>query len=322
VLYAISPDLSIKAIRDQIQIVRGDITQENLGLTQSKLCILSGRVTHIIHSAAATQFHQSLDSARKVNLGGTENVMEFARMSHKAGALQKVAYISTAFNCGSNEGLMREDELNRPPSFTNSYEQSKWETENYVRSLRNQLPIMIFRPSIVVGDSRDGRAVEYNTLCTPLKFIYRGLLKSLPCSPDTALDVVSADFVAESIYHIFFKSHSALRKTFNIVAGSDNTISVRDLATQAINHFNRRSNSKRHSHLQFVAPDLPSSTRLSALLKMYAPYLCAQRTFDDLNTRVALAGTNISPRTPSEFLSVILERCMECDWDKQLKHAA
>lgn len=81
--------------------------------------------------------------------------------------LTRFDYISTCYVCGRRAGLIGEEDLEQKQSFNNTYERSKYEEEAFVRAHRNEVPICIFRPPLVVGDSRTGYAATVNVMYWP-----------------------------------------------------------------------------------------------------------------------------------------------------------
>ena len=331
VLRIVSPEIDYALERKRITVICGDITKKQLGLTESTYTSLASRVTHIIHSAAATQFNLPLKRSREINFCGTKNVMTFAKLAKQIGHLQRVAHISTAYVCGDVEGTIYEDELISGQRFSNSYEQSKWETEQYVRKLMEDLPIAIFRPSIVVGDSRTGRIIKFNVLYMPLRYVWRGIVRVIPCSPNTTVDVVPLDFAANAIHHIFLHYDSPLGKTFNIVAGKENVSTIGSITNEAIDYFNAVVGHNQIVSVRFLPPTLckiatslihRKVNKLVELLKIFEPYMCRNRIFDNTNTKKALQGTGIIPLPLCSYLCNILQQCIETNWGRKLRQAA
>lgn len=63
---------------DKIQIVQGDLTEPNLGMSNSDRKLISDSVEIIIHSAADVRFDRRLIDAYKTNVYGSKNVLDFA----------------------------------------------------------------------------------------------------------------------------------------------------------------------------------------------------------------------------------------------------
>ena len=327
----VSPEIDYSQARRRIEVVCGDVSMDKLGFSDWEYSKFAEEVTHIIHSAATTQFNLPLECAHQVNVVGTKNVMEFAKMAQHAGNLNKVAHISTAYVCGNLEGTIYENNTAKGDGFSNSYEHTKWVAEQLVRDMMGQLPVMIFRPSIVVGDSRTGRTIKFNVLYTPLYYMWRGYVKALPCAPDAPVDVVSADFVAESITHIFLTSEQAVGKTFHIVAGSGKAASIEEIAEHAINYFNSKGTGAHFEPVRFIPPMMQTTSpmnqagemkRALSLVKMFEPYMYQKRTFDCSNTMEALNGSLITLLKLTDYLDVILDYSIATDWGRRMRKAA
>lgn len=329
-LWASSPEIDFNQVKKRIKVIRGDITLKRLGLSESIYARLAKEVTHIIHSAATVQFQLPLECARLVNCRGTKNVMALAQNAQEAGKLKRVAYVSTAYVSGNREGRIFEDELDCGQEFSNTYEQTKFESEKLVRGLMKKLPITIFRPSIIVGDSETGKTTAFNVLYLPLKLIYNHVVKILPGSRKTPLDVVPVDFVSDGINHIFLKTNQGIGKTYHLTAGEKKATTAGEIVDLAVDYFNQTTE-QCIPQIKFFPLDLyhtmersPHSHSKKALQAMaiYEPYLSMERVFDNTNTCLALRGTNITPPQFKRYCQTILRYSIEADWGKRLKCAA
>jgi long-chain acyl-CoA synthetase len=314
-LQRLNPDFDSAAVSDQIKVFCGDMTQNNLGLRQSQYDSLMRSVTHVIHAAASTKFHLPLNQARFINCCGTENVLRLVKHAYQCGKLMNFAYISTAYVCGDREGYIR-DRLNQHvEAFSNPYEQSKYEAEQLVCAYLEDHPFTIFRPSIVVGNSRTGRIISFNALYTPLKCICRGVLKTLPCEPDTPLDTVPLDYVGKAVTEMFLGSDARKRAIYHITAGEQSAPTVREIVSLTIDHFGK---------LAFNCPELTveyrprlfgdscshssceNPGRAAKVLGAYAPYICRQRIFSSRKTDGILRQLGIKPPVFSEYFPVVI----------------
>src|ERR1035437_7101155 len=135
--------------RDRLRIVQGDIVHPGLGLAAGESSTLAS-VNEVWHLAASTSFDDRERAAiHDGNVVGTRTVLAAARGLPK---LDRFVYASTAYVAGTNPGPIAEDEMPARNGFRNSYESTKWEAERTVRL--SKLPFVIFRPSIIMGDSR------------------------------------------------------------------------------------------------------------------------------------------------------------------------
>jgi long-chain acyl-CoA synthetase len=307
-------------VQHRIQVVRGDVTLSRLGLSEALFRELAADVTEILHSAATVKFNLPLEEARAINCLGTQQIIELARQAARA-KLRHLACISTSYVCGNRTGLIREDELDCGQSFANTYEQAKFESEKNLREFKKELPLTIFRPSIIIGDSKTGKTTAFNVLYHPLKLFHRGYLTLIPGDPSTKLDIVPVDYVADAISHILLHTEHA-GKTYHLAAGSKQSCKAGDISDQAIAYFNRLNPGK-YKPIQFISLEVYDALRTmappaiqEAMKKMdfYLPYLTHQHDFDDVNTRRALAGTSISAPSLLDYLEKTLEYCVATDW--------
>jgi nucleoside-diphosphate-sugar epimerase len=75
-------------------------------------------------------------------------------LSLSSSKLTRFFYVSTAYICGTTTGTIPEDGMPARNGFRNIYEETKHEAERLVRA--SGLPFTIFRPSILLGNSRTG----------------------------------------------------------------------------------------------------------------------------------------------------------------------
>ncbi len=100
--------------------------------------------------------------------------------------------------------------------FTN-YERSKYEGELLVQAAKNEFPVSVFRPSMVVGDSRTGAIKTFNTFYFPLRLYLSGKMRLMPVSRSLRINIVPVDYVAMTIAQLTFEP-KAEGKTFHLVA--------------------------------------------------------------------------------------------------------
>ncbi len=183
----------------RLQLVTGDITQADLGLENP--ATLAREVSEIFHLAAVYDLSVKRESAMKINVLGTRNVLEFAGRCTK---LRRLQYVSTCYVSGRYAGIFREDDLVRGQEFNNFYEETKYLAEIEVReSMKAGMPVSIYRPAVVTGDSRTGETQKYDG---PY-YVIRWLLKQptvavLPVPGDpkrTRINLVPRDFVIDAI---------------------------------------------------------------------------------------------------------------------------
>jgi long-chain acyl-CoA synthetase len=328
-LSSLAPDIDPESARLRLQAVRGDITLDRFGLSRTEFQELASRVTHIIHAAANVRFRQPLEEARRINVGGTRNVMALARLARSAGRLERIAHVSTAFVSGDRQGIIAEDDLGCGQGFSNTYEQSKYEAEVWLRQTGQDLPLVVFRPSIIVGDSKSGATSAFNVLYIPLKYMARGLVRFVPCSPAVPLDVVPVDYVCEAICHILFHGQDCLGQTYHLCAGRQKATTIGEVTGLASDYFRRLWPGKRSLRLRFISVHWMAAARLvepclrgtwkKVVRKMRAffPHLKLIRFFDTAKTEAALRGTRITCPVFRGYFQVLLQYCVNTNWGER-----
>ncbi len=142
-----------------VSVVVGDITLPGLGLEPDVMAGFVERVTDVFHLAAVYDLAVPEPLARRVNVWGTRHVIDFCRC---LGALERFVYYSTCYVSGNRTGTVYEDELDMGQSFKNHYESTKHDAEYLVRQASREMPTVILRPSIVVGDQHTGEIPKFD----------------------------------------------------------------------------------------------------------------------------------------------------------------
>jgi long-chain acyl-CoA synthetase len=210
-------DLCTALDNDRIKVMVGDVTQAMLGLDKKEYDSLRLSISHIIHSAADLRLRAPLSQLRKTNVEGTRQVLELACLVHKAKRLKRFSYISTAYVAGDRQGIAAEDSLLRPRSFLSNYEQSKFEAEELVLKQREVLPLSIFRPAMVVGDSASGYIKTFNTIYALLKLYFTRKVPFIPLNPGLRVNLIPVDYVAMAAAGLTFDPE-AHGHTFHLTA--------------------------------------------------------------------------------------------------------
>ncbi len=180
-------------------VVTGDIRREDLGIDAESLSYLRPRVTQVWHLAALYDLAVPQSIAYAVNVDGTERVLDFCASLPTPARLQ---YISTCYVAGRRVGRIFEDELDCGQEFKNHYESTKFWAEGRVRRRAGEIPVTIYRPAIVVGDSRTGETVKGDGPYAVVQLLGR-LPRWLPFAHIGAsrahVNVVPVDFVVEAM---------------------------------------------------------------------------------------------------------------------------
>ena len=166
----------------------------------------------IIHCAASLTFHGSkTEEPWLSNIEGTRKILSLCEST----GIRNMHYVSTAYVAGTSR-MFDEDELDAGQSLRNDYEQSKFEAEKMVRAANIFDSLTIYRPSIVVGDSRTAYTSTFHGFYAVLKLAHtlvnrmslgttsgRGLLKALGVTDNDRKNYVPVDWAADVMTHIF-----------------------------------------------------------------------------------------------------------------------
>ena len=194
------------SLQGRIQLIEGDITQPGLGLGAGALT----GVTEAWHLAAAYDLAVARDVAVRVNVDGTQNVLDALE---RCPNLTRLHYFSTCYVSGRYAGPFGEDDLEVGAPFNNYYEETKHLAEADVRRRMSAgLPATIYRPSIVVGDSRTGETQKFDGPYFVMQWLLRQWRHAiLPIAGDPAMtrvNVVPRDFVIDAVGYLSGQSFS------------------------------------------------------------------------------------------------------------------
>ncbi|HXS34352.1 MAG TPA: SDR family oxidoreductase [Solirubrobacterales bacterium] len=183
--------------------IAGDLSMPALGVSEEDLLTLRSEVDHFFHLAAIYDMTAGSEAQEVANVEGTRHAVELAG-AIEAGCFHQVSSIAAA---GLYKGEWREDMFEEAEKLdTHPYFRTKHESERVVREECSR-PWRVYRPGIVVGDSRTG---EIDKVDGPYYFFKllqqaRRVLPSwLPAVgiEGGEINIVPVDFVADAINHI------------------------------------------------------------------------------------------------------------------------
>ncbi|MFM9881502.1 MAG: SDR family oxidoreductase [Burkholderiales bacterium] len=202
--------------KEQIVLVPGDLTQPDLGISQADLRKLDGKVKHFFHLAAVYDLQASAEDQVAANVQGTERAVALAN-EIKAGCFHHVSSIAAA---GLFEGIFREDMFEEAENLDHPYFQTKHDAEKIVRA-QCRSAWRVYRPGLVVGDSRSGEMDKIDGPYYFFKLIQRMRQMLPPWMPTIGLEggrinIVPVDYVVAALDHIAH-ARGEDRKCFHLV---------------------------------------------------------------------------------------------------------
>jgi thioester reductase-like protein len=195
----------------RIRLVEGDISVAGLDLAD--LAELQRDVVEVWHLAAVYDLGVDRATGMRVNVDGTRHVLEVAA---GCGNLRRLHHMSTCYVSGRWAGVATEADLVRGQSFNNHYEETKFLAEVEVQASMGQgMPVTVYRPAIVTGDSRTGEAHKYDGAYLLIRLLERqGRVAVVPVVGDpamTRMNIVPSDFVTAAVARLSTLERSAGR---------------------------------------------------------------------------------------------------------------
>jgi short-subunit dehydrogenase len=183
--------------------IDGDLSRPGLGVSEEDLLTLRGEVDHFFHLAAIYDMAAGAEAQEVANVEGTRHAVELAG-AIEAGCFHQVSSIAAA---GLYKGVWTEDMFEEAEDLdTHPYFRTKHESERVVRE-ECRRPWRVYRPGIVVGDSRSGEIDKVDGPYYMFKLLQqarRVLPGRLPIVgiEGGEINIVPVDFVAAAIDHI------------------------------------------------------------------------------------------------------------------------
>jgi nucleoside-diphosphate-sugar epimerase len=290
---------------ENFALIEGDITKENLGIADEDLETIRGETTDIFHLAAVYDLAVEKDLATRVNLEGTKNVNDFARSVEN---LNRYNYVSTCYVAGKRKGNILESDLEHEAGFRNYYEETKYLAEREVENLKEELPVTIFRPSVVVGDSQTGETVKYDGIYYLIQYLRKApdLLRFINVgNRNVRLNLVPVDFVVEGIAALS-EDEKAVGKTIALADPYPlTTAELFDAIAMAMTK--KKSAFTPPPKLVEWSLSQPFSPPITGLPLYGVPYFFISQTYDTSVANELLASHNITCPSFKDYVGNLLK---------------
>jgi NAD(P)-dependent dehydrogenase (short-subunit alcohol dehydrogenase family) len=190
------------AVRERVKPVIGDLFEPRMGVSDEDLERLKGNVDHFFHLAAIYDMTADDETNLRSNVDGTRHAVELAN-TIEAGTFHHTSSIAAA---GLYKGLFREDYFDEGQKLPSSYHRTKFESERIARQ-QTTVPWRVYRPAIVVGNSKTG---EMDKIDGPYYF-FKAIQKARHYLPEWFplvgpemgyTNIVPVDYVAAAMDHI------------------------------------------------------------------------------------------------------------------------
>ncbi len=259
-------------------LIEGDITEKNLGMSDADVEVVINETTDVFHLAAIYDLEVEKELAYRVNVDGTKNVNEIVKMMKN---LHRYNYISTCYVAGKRDDRIFEPELKHEKGFRNYYEETKHYAEISVEELKADIPLTIYRPSVVCGDSVTGETAKYDGIYYVITFLMRfpEVFRLVNVgNRDVKLNLVPVDFVIEAMAALA-KDENAIGKTIALADPDPlTTKEICDLIAEAVT--NKKSVITPPPKLVETFLNSPISPPLTGLPHSGVPYFFIPQTYD------------------------------------------
>lgn len=284
----------------RFDIYRGDLTVPQLGIEPKARERLADTMRSVIHCAASLN-RKSDKVCFNVNLRGTLELIKLAQLAHARHGLDRFSDVSTVAVAGHrNAEIVTEDEaVQWDRSDYDPYARTKKFCEHMVHELLPEVRSTVFRPSIVLGDSRFPETTQFDMVRA---FAALAHMRVLPLRPEWRVDIVPANYVGEAIARIHLDP-SPKYGIYHLSSG-EGSLTYRDIVDAL-----QRSG---HSARTFFVPKLEKPFGLAvnalmstprkygiapaaSLMKVFLPYLTNDTVFSNRRVVEALG------RDPAPF---------------------
>lgn len=204
----------------RVHLVRGDISQNKLGLSDQDYKNVSEKCSCIIHCASETNLLSSFRNSLSNNFHPLQSLLKLAQKHHTK-ILHHISTLSVFVDTDFPHGEINElSPLTAVKNIYGTYAQSKWVADYYLRNAISQtnLPVTIYRPSLLSGNSKNGMMANNDVFTDVLKFAKNA--KYLPDSLDNDFSLnglpvnVAAEHIGSLILAGYNKEHP-VRHIFN-----------------------------------------------------------------------------------------------------------
>ncbi len=197
----------LEFLNTRVRIFRGDLTSELFGLPDDEYHALVDTTDSLIHCAASLN-RKSEKQCLNVNLRGTLEVIQLARRAQNRHGLRRYSHVSTVAVAGKrqNEIVTEDAAIDWARSDYDPYARTKKFCEHMANQLLPDVPKTIFRPAIILGDSRRGDTSQFDMVQA---FHVLAQMPVLPLRPDDKIDIVPANYVGKAIVAIHQKEPPA-----------------------------------------------------------------------------------------------------------------
>lgn len=190
---------------ERIEVIKGDLSKDMLGLDNHEWEYLSKSIDTIIHCGASVNWISSYDELRSTNICGTVYLLKLSNYNIKKGFI----YISSAITYHDNNKLKSMYDMLQE----NHYSLTKWVSESLVlKSMEKGIKGIIIRPGMITSHSITGASNSNDFMSRIIKGV---IMMGSYYDNKKGLEMIPVDFVSKTIIDIIYK-RQMFGKTINI----------------------------------------------------------------------------------------------------------
>lgn len=183
-----------------------------------------GAIERVVHAAALPTFSNN-PAINAINVEGTLALAHALDPGH----LQRFVFVGTAMSVGPSlrRGSIIEEMENLGTSEDHlvPYTASKAEAERRLRTELPTLPLIVARPSIVVGHTRLGVTPSQSIFWV---FLVGHMLGAFTCDLEDSIDVIPVDWCADALLRLATADSLAFR-VYHVSAGRESSITFEQI---------------------------------------------------------------------------------------------
>lgn len=293
----------------RLRVHTGDLTLPRFGLTGSAYQQLADDLDAIFHAGASVNFAYAYPSLKPTNVDALQELFRLAAR----GKPKAVQFVSSIHIFSSSRLLGRplireQEDIAALPGVTGGYAQSRWVAEGIVALARERgLPVTVYRPSIIGGDTRNGVSNENDALCR----LFKGCVQ-LGYVPRvrSALNFVTADYASAGLVQLA-RQEQPEGQVYHLVNAQQTNVQTLLDGLRAYGYALKETDfGDWQNRVQQAGPE----NALYTLLPIIAHLGIAEATglrpphFDDAQARAALAPHDLScPDLDDSLLKLYLD---------------
>ncbi len=277
-------------------------------------------IRYVVHCAAATDFGVVRELAQRVNVDGTQRVVDFARACPN---LERFVFPGSLYAAGLREGSVSEEFLEEPAEFANHYEWSKWEAERILQAA-DDLPWQIYRVGTILCDDISGRVSQFNVIHNTLSLLYYGLLSVVPGAADTRVYITTTDSTVATIVQQMHDGED--RRILNVTNPGDLSLSLRDLLDRVYDAFMRDERFAKHGVLKPLFCDWESFETLAQSIDSFGGAMAqslksifpfARQLFSDKDVQVSTQDVYGSTADVGDLIDATCDYLTATRWGRE-----